>query len=170
MFRTIILAILSVLLIVKQFSTYNISKFKLPHRIELKMSEIDKIVHGGFNHCGIIVSDCEKSKKFFIDVLDFVDDSHLHPKTLPFPGAFLRFGAHQIHLMQCLNVDPVVGRPEYAGRDRHLAMTVHNVDVVKKRLEREGIPYSMSSSGRRSLFCRDFDGNGFEFVEDTSLI
>lgn len=129
----------------------------------------EKIIHGGFNHCGILVADNERSKTFFIEVLDFIDESHLRPKTLPFPGSFLRFGNHQIHLMQCHNVDPTEGRPEYGGRDRHLALTVNNVDIIKRRLERAGVTYNLSSSGRRSLFCRDFDGNGFEFVEDTSL-
>ncbi len=32
-------------------------------------------------------------------------------------------------------------------------------------LEAAEIPFTLSSSGRRALFCRDFDGNAFEFVE-----
>lgn len=145
----------------------------------------EKIIHGGFNHCGIIVKDNEKSKKFFMDLFDFIDESHLSKENLfpcnklslifligpplPFPGSFLRFGNHQIHLMQLPNPDPEDPRPEYGGRDRHMAVWINNVDLVKRRLERENIAYNLSKSGRRSLFCRDLDGNTFEFVEDATL-
>lgn len=130
----------------------------------------EKIIHGGFNHCGIIVKDNERSKKFFMEVFDFVDETEaMRPKTLPFPGSFLRFGSHQVHLMQLPNPDPEENRPEYGGRDRHMALWINNIDIIRKRLDQRGIAYNLSKSGRRSLFCRDYDGNAFEFVEDTSL-
>jgi glyoxylase I family protein len=59
--------------------------------------------------------------------------------------------------------------PAYAGRDRHLAISIKNLQVLQRRLESVGIPFNLSSSGRAALFCRDLDGNGFEFVEDVSL-
>jgi catechol-2,3-dioxygenase len=61
------------------------------------------IKYGGIHHCGVLVSDLEKSKHFYMDVLGFSDDSHLRPKTLPYGGAFLRVGKDQIHLMQLPN-------------------------------------------------------------------
>ena len=71
--------------------------------------------------------------------------------------------------MQLDNPDPIDGRPTHGGRDRHLALWISDIDVMKRRLEKRGMPYTISMSGRRALFCRDLDGNGFEFVEDMSL-
>jgi glyoxylase I family protein len=146
-----------------------------PLRIEylrLSSSQIDtdkeKIIHGGFNHVGIIVSNNEASKKYYMELFDFEDDTHLRP-NLTFPGSFLRFGNHQVHLMELPNPDSKDNRPEYGGRDRHMALWINNIDIIRKRLEKRGIAYNLSKSGRRSLFCRDLDGNAFEFVEDASL-
>jgi hypothetical protein len=61
------------------------------------------IKYGGVHHCGVLVSDLEKSKQFYMDVFGFSDESHLRPKTLPYGGAFLGVGANQIHLMQLPN-------------------------------------------------------------------
>lgn len=81
----------------------------------------------------------------------------------------MTFGPHQIHLMELENPDPIDGRPAHGGRDRHLALWINDIDIMKKRLELRGMPYTLSKSGRRALFCRDVDGNGFEFVEEPSL-
>ena len=104
-----------------------------------------------------------------MDVFGFEDESHLRPLSLPYPGAFLRCGNDQIHLMQLPILDPKVGRPEHGGRDRHTAFTVNNIDILRDRLESSNVPYTLSKSGRRAIFCRDIDGNAFEFMEDISL-
>ena len=126
--------------------------------------------YGSLQHCGLLVSDVERSKAFYMDVFSFTDESHLRPKTLPYPGAFLNIaGQYQIHLMQLPTKDPKEGRPGHGGRDRHVAITINNIDILKDRLVARGLPYTMSASGRRALFCRDIDGNAFEFMEDASL-
>lgn len=104
-----------------------------------------------------------------MEVFGFTDDTHLRPSTLPFAGAFVRCGYSQIHLMELPNPDPTTGRPEHGGRDRHVALTVDNIDSIRERLESRGMAYTMSKSGRRALFCRDLDGNAFEFIEDAAL-
>lgn len=68
----------------------------------------------------------------------------------------------QIHLMELPNPDPVDGRPEHGGRDRHVAFTIQDLGPLKGRLDGAGITYTMSKSGRAALFCRDLDGNAFE--------
>ena len=130
---------------------------------------VEEIRFGGLHHCGILVSDVEKSKLFYINVLGFADESHLRPLTLPYPGAFLRVGIDQIHLMGLPNPDPTGGRPDHGGRDRHVAINVNNIDNIMNRLNAENVKYTLSMSGRRALFCRDLDGNAFEFIEDASL-
>lgn len=104
-----------------------------------------------------------------MDVFGFTDETYQRPTTLPYPGAFLRCGTSQIHLMQLPTLDPKTGRPAHGGRDRHVALTVSNIDVLQKRLTDRQVPYTLSQGGRRAVFCRDLDGNAFEFVEDTSL-
>jgi glyoxylase I family protein len=132
-------------------------------------AKTNELRYGGLNHCGILVKNTELSKSFFIEVFGFLDDSHLRPKTLPYPGAFLRFGRDQIHLMVLPNPDPIDNRPEHGGRDRHVALTVNNIDIIADRLKQRNVKYTLSMSGRRALFCRDIDGNAFEFMEDVNL-
>lgn len=71
--------------------------------------------------------------------------------------------------MQLPSMDPKEGRPEHGGRDRHTAFTVNNIDILRERLSAVNVPFTQSMSGRRALFCRDIDGNAFEFMEDVKL-
>lgn len=64
--------------------------------------------------------------------------------------------------MELPNPDPVDGRPEHGGRDRHVAFTIADLQPLKGRLDGAGVAYTMSKSGRAALFCRDLDGNAFE--------
>eukprot|EP00903_Cladosiphon_okamuranus_P008846 g8470.t1 len=123
---------------------------------------------GGVQHAGVLVKDTKASKEFYVNVLGFEDESSLRPDDkLPFDGAFVRAGATQIHLMELPNPDPVDGRPEHGGRDRHVAFTIADLQPLKGRLDGAGVTYTMSKSGRAALFCRDLDGNAFEFIEQT---
>jgi glyoxylase I family protein len=124
---------------------------------------------GGIQHVGVLVSDTAASMRFYTDVLGMADDSACRPATLPFGGAFVRAGAHQLHLMQLPNPDPVGGRPEHGGRDRHVAITVESIEPLRASLDAHGIPFTLSMSGRRALFCRDPDGNTLEFLEATAV-
>lgn len=99
------------------------------------------------------------SLAWYTGLLGMADDTHLRNAALPFPGAFVRAGASQIHLMELPNLDPVDGRPPHGGRDRHVAVTVAALGGVVARLEAAAWLYTMSASGRRALFVRDPDGN-----------
>lgn len=120
-----------------------------------------------FHHCSLVVEDTERSLRFYRDVLGMAVSPDR--PDLNFPGAWLRVGEHQIHLLQVPNPDPVDGRPTHGGRDRHLAMTLTNLDALIPRLEEADILFTMSRSGRRALFCRDPDGNALEFIEQPTL-
>ena len=45
-------------------------------------------------------------------------------------GAWLWIGPEMIHLMELPNPDPVEGRPEHGGRDRHFCIGVENIDAL----------------------------------------
>jgi len=114
-------------------------------------------------HVSVIVADTERALVFYRDVLGLPVDPQR--PDLGYPGAWLTLGAQQIHLLELPNPDPVTGRPVHSGRDRHVALTLRDLDALRRRLEAAGISYSMSKSGRRALFCRDPDSNALEFIE-----
>lgn len=117
----------------------------------------------GLHHVSIVVGDTRRALDFYSGVLG------LEPEpgrpALGFPGAWLRLGDHQLHLLEVPNPDPTGGRPAHGGRDRHIAVTVHDLDAFAERLARAGIDYTRSRSGRAALFCRDPDGNAWELIQ-----
>ena len=126
------------------------------------MPQTEQLVKA-IDHCSLIVADTSKALEFYKGILDLeTDDSR---PDLGYPGAWLQMANGQIHLLELPNPDSVENRPDHGGRDRHLALQVSDLSVVVQRLEKAGIDYSMSKSGRAALFCRDFDANAIELVE-----
>ena len=123
----------------------------------------NKPLVSAIDHCSLIVANTIKALGFYKDILGLeVDGSR---PDLGYPGAWLQIANGQIHLLELPNPDPVDNRPEHGGRDRHLALQVSDLATVIQRLEKAGIDYSKSKSGRAALFCRDLDGNAIELVE-----
>lgn len=116
----------------------------------------------GIHHASLLVADTARALAFYRDLLGLAVIAER--PDLGFPGAWLRVGAQQIHLLELPNPDPVTGRPDHGGRDRHLALYVQDLDGLAGRLERAGIPFTRSRSGRAALFCRDPDANALEFI------
>jgi glyoxylase I family protein len=114
------------------------------------------------NHSSLVVSNLDASLIFYCDVLGL---QQVDRPDLGFPGAWFQLGAQQIHLLELENPDPITGRPEHGGRDRHVALNAVSLSVVQDALNKAGVGYTMSKSGRRALFCRDPDGNAIEIIE-----
>lgn len=115
-------------------------------------------------HASLIVASTERSLAFYCDVLGMAQD--MARPDLGYPGAWLVVTTgQQVHLLELPNPDPVDGRPEHGGRDRHVAFGVASVATLAERLSQAGVRYTISRSGRAALFCRDPDGNALEFVE-----
>jgi len=114
------------------------------------------------HHSSLLVADTQSSLKFYCDILGL---KQLDRPDFPYDGAWLDLGLQQLHLLELPNPDPTTGRPDHGGRDRHVAFNVLNLDVLKETLEHNKIPFTLSASGRRALFCRDLDGNALEFIE-----
>lgn len=116
-----------------------------------------------FDHVSVIVRDVNKALKFYHDILGLeVDDAR---PDLAYPGAWLKLGALGLHLLELENPDSTTERPEHGGRDHHFAVKVNDFSKLTGRLDKFDIPYTMSKSGRRALFCRDYDGNAVEIIE-----
>lgn len=114
------------------------------------------------HHSSVIVANTQESLKFYCGILGL---KQLDRPNFPYDGAWLDLGLQQVHLLELPNPDPTTGRPEHGGKDRHIAFHVLNLDLVKDDLEKGGVSYTVSASGRRALFCRDIDGNALEFIE-----
>ena len=115
------------------------------------------------HHISLVVADTQLAVEFYQGVLGLaVCDER---PDLGFAGAWLSIGAQQIHLLEVENPDPVQGRPEHGGRDRHLAMTVDDLTEIEHKLQANNIFFTRSRSGRNALFCRDPDGNGVELIQ-----
>jgi len=116
-----------------------------------------------FHHASVIVSDTDRSLAFYCGLLGLERDPR-RPE-LGYPGVWLRLEGGAIHLLELPNPDPVEGRPAHGGRDRHLALGVPDLDALADALTEASVPYTLSRSGRRALFCRDPDGNALELIE-----
>jgi len=118
------------------------------------------------HHVSLLVSDTGRALTFYRDLLGLeVDESR---PEMDYPGAWLRLDNAQIHLLELPDVLRGTARPEHGGRDRHVALSVTDMDVLVTALETAEIAYTLSRSGRRALFCRDPDGNAIEVVEITA--
>jgi Lactoylglutathione lyase and related lyases len=115
------------------------------------------------HHVSLLVANTARALAFYRGILGL---SEAPRPELGFPGAWLDVGGQQIHLLELANPDPVTGRPDHGGRDRHVALTCPALDILIARLEAAGIPYTRSRSGRAALFCRDPDGNAVELIAE----
>lgn len=122
------------------------------------MLKNDFILH----HASFVVSNTKASLVFYSGVLGL---EQMDRPDLGFPGAWFRLGEQQLHLLELPNTDPTTGRPTHGGRDRHVALSTAALDPIRATLDKAGIAYTLSISGRRALFCRDPDGNAIEILE-----
>ncbi len=129
------------------------------------MSTSFKVSH--LLHVSVIVSDTQRALDFYCGLLGMEVNPN---RALSFPGAWLLMGAQEFHVMELPNPDPIEGRPEHGGRDRHVAFAIDNILALEMCLKRERIKYTRSQSGRNAIFFRDPDGNALEFIEQPSQV
>lgn len=115
------------------------------------------------HHISLVISDLKTSANFYSNILGLSIDKRR--PNLSFDGIWYTLGEQQIHLLLVDNPDPVTERPDYPGRDRHLALSCTNLPAIEETLNTCGINYHKSSSGREALFLRDPDGNGLELIQ-----
>jgi len=115
------------------------------------------------HHTSYIVADINKSKHFYHTILGLEIDTSR--PDLSFDGLWLNINeSQQIHLLLVDNPDPLE-RPKHGGRDRHTAFRVKQLSIIQTNLDKHGIAYTLSKSGRQALFCRDPDGNTLEIMQ-----
>ncbi len=115
----------------------------------------------GLHHVSVLVRDTERALAFYHGVLGL---PVVERPALAFPGAWLDIGRRQqIHLLELAGAG-AADRSKHGGRDAHVALYVDDLDAVVALLDSAAIPFTLSRSGRRALFCRDPDGNAIELI------
>ena len=122
------------------------------------------------HHVSLLVADTTRALDFYHRLLGLEIDTS-RPE-MDYPGAWLSVGAGQIHLLELPDENARAALPEHGGRDRHVALSVTDLEALRLALAAAGISYTLSRSGRPALFCRDPDGNAIELIgvpADTGL-
>lgn len=117
----------------------------------------------GLLHVAVMVSDVPRARKFYENVLG------LEPATnrpnLSVQGVWYELGNMQLHLLALSHTLDRSIALLHPGQEPHIALAVENIERVREILQAAQIPFAMSRSGRRALFCRDPDGNVLELSE-----
>ncbi|MDQ7089852.1 MAG: VOC family protein [Methylococcales bacterium] len=117
------------------------------------------------DHHSVISSDIEKSKFFYHNIIGLEIDLERPP--LKYDGAWFKVTEDTaLHCLCLPNYDPVKGRPEHGGHDRHVALKINDLSPLISQLDKHAIFYSRSISGRQAIFFRDPDGNAIEVIEN----
>jgi glyoxylase I family protein len=109
----------------------------------------------GIHHVSINVEDVNAALAFYVDVLGLTP---LPRPDMGFPGAWLRAGNQEIHLLGLSSGTPV--------KEQHFAFQVKDVDAVATELRQLGHSVSKVSEIQgicRQIFSHDPSGNMVEF-------
>ena len=109
----------------------------------------------GIHHVSINVSDVQAAQDFYVQVLGL---EVLDRPDFGFPGAWLRSGGQEVHLIGIDSGPPL--------KEQHFAFRVDDLDSVRKSLEAAGCKCSKTNEIPgicRQAFTRDPSGNMIEF-------
>lgn len=122
----------------------------------------------GIHHASVIVEDLERARSFYEGILGL----NMNPKRpgKSFEGIWYDLGNQQIHLIKTSVRDFGDESNLYPGARRHVALIVEGFEDIEIKLKAAGLPIFPSSSGRKVLFCRDFDGNAFELIHQSEFL
>ena len=114
----------------------------------------------GLHHVSILVSDIERAKKFYREVLGLREIGI--PSTFPAAGLrvhWFELGDEQIHLLPASAPD--------AMSQRHFAIHVEDAPAARVHFARHGVVVSetVPIPGADRFFVRDPDGNRIELIQ-----
>jgi catechol 2,3-dioxygenase-like lactoylglutathione lyase family enzyme len=127
---------------------------------------MDMIV--GLDHVNLLIDDAPDAlgmaQAFYGDLLGLAAIARPPNTDSGRPGAWYRYGVHQLHL----TTEPSASKVNRASR-RHPAFRVANAEAMRAKLERAGVEIIPGNvfPGQKRFFVRDPWGNRIEFVERT---
>jgi len=113
------------------------------------------MISTGIHHVSINVQDVESAVAFYVDLLEL---EQLDRPDLGFPGAWLKSGDQEVHLLGI--------ESDAAPKEQHFAFLVEDLDKVIQRLELNNIKISRPNEIAgvcRQSFAHDPSGNMVEF-------
>lgn len=114
----------------------------------------------GVHHVSLNVADVETARRFYVEVLGLEE---IPRPAFPFPGAWLRSGAQEVHL--------IAEADHRAPEGQHFAFRVADVDAAAAELAARGVrvggPIDVPGAGRQA-FLRDPSGNLIELNQPKS--
>ena len=125
-------------------------------------------------HCGLIVSDLERSRRFYGDALGL--EELARPATFTFAGAWFALGDTEIHLLAEADTTARAGMPPpgpglAGGLTTHLALEVLDLPAWETRLATAGVSPAAGpmprGDGVDQLFVLDPDRYVVELFERT---
>ncbi|APH05697.1 VOC family protein [Bacillus weihaiensis] len=120
------------------------------------------IEYRGIHHVSLAVTNLEKSKNFYGDILGFQE---IVRPNFGFPGAWYQIGHQQVHLIQYEDAQTIRQSDELNSREGHLAIRVKDYDQALAYLKEKGVKIKenpRSKSGFAQIFCMDPDRNLIE--------
>jgi catechol 2,3-dioxygenase-like lactoylglutathione lyase family enzyme len=128
----------------------------------------------GLQHCGLIVADLERSRRFYGEALGLEEIPR--PPNFTFAGTWFRLGETEIHLLAETDTTGRAGAPDPGpsgayGLVNHVALEIDDLDEMLARLERHGVPLiggpMPRGDGFTQAFFRDPDGYVLELFQWT---
>lgn len=121
----------------------------------------------GLDHASLLVSDLERSRRFYGEALGMEEVAR--PSSFRSAGAWLRFGAGELHLIEetrpgrTAQVSPGYDREEQgSGFGSHLGLVVGDLDEAEADLHSAGIevvgPQQERGDGVTRIYVVDPDG------------
>ncbi|QAS52192.1 VOC family protein [Halobacillus litoralis] len=121
-------------------------------------------MYEGIHHVSLLVTDIEKSKHFYGEILGF-EENH-HRPDFDFPGAWYQIGQTQLHLIVHAEGKTLRGTRLIDSRDGHFAIRVKNIEQFIKRMEKNEVEILNKPNNKtdwHQVFISDPDGNLIEF-------
>ena len=125
-------------------------------------------------HCGLIVADLERSRRFYGGALGLEEVPR--PANFTFEGAWFAVGDDQLHLLVESDTTSRAGGPDpgpsaAVGLANHIALVVDDLDAALARLDEHGVALiggpMPRGDGWTQVFMRDPDGYVVELFEWT---
>lgn len=121
-------------------------------------------MYEGIHHVSILVTDMERSKHFYGEILGF-EESEERP-DFGFPGAWYQIGQTQLHLILHREGKTFRGTTEIDSRDGHFAIRVQDIDAFIERMEVNDVEIlnkPVNKTEWHQVYISDPDGNLIEF-------
>jgi len=125
-------------------------------------------------HVGLVVSDLERSRRFYADALGLEEVPR--PSNFTFDGAWFRFGGTELHLLAEAHTTGGAGQGDAGegaarGLTSHLAFEVEDLEPALSRLAEHGVELAGGpmprGDGVTQVFFLDPDGYVLELFRWT---